>query len=64
VKSKVESLTMRVEDAAKLLGIGRSAAYNAARAGSLPGAFRVGGRILVSKAALERAIDNPERRHE
>lgn len=40
------------------LNIGRRQAYQLARAGRLPGAFRLGGRILVSRAALERFIDN------
>lgn len=55
--TQTEPLTMRVEDAARLLGISRGAAYAAARTGSLPGVLRVGGRILVSKSQLQRAID-------
>lgn len=48
--------TLTVEEAAKLLGIGRSLAYELARRGELPGALRLGGRIIVSRAALERFL--------
>jgi excisionase family DNA binding protein len=39
-------LTVSVEEAAKLLGIGRSAAYDAVRKGELP-TRRIGRRIVV-----------------
>jgi excisionase family DNA binding protein len=38
--------TITVEDAAQLLGIGRSAAYEAARRGDIP-TLRIGRRVLV-----------------
>ena len=44
--------TMKVEDAARFLGIGRQTAYQLAREGKLPGARRLGGRIIVSKKML------------
>jgi len=47
----VESLTLTVEDAAKLLGISRGSAYAAARRGELP-VLRVGRRLLVPRARL------------
>jgi DNA binding domain, excisionase family len=40
---------MTVEEAARLLGISRSLAYDLARRGELPGAFRFHKRVLVSK---------------
>lgn len=43
--------TLTVEEAAALLGIGRSAAYEAARRGQLP-TRRVGRRLLVPVPAL------------
>jgi excisionase family DNA binding protein len=43
--------TITVEEAAELLGIGRSAAYEAARSGDLP-VRRIGRRILVPVPAL------------
>ena len=50
-----EKLIYSVEEAAKLLGIGRSAAYEAARSGELP-VIRIGRRWLVSKQALDRML--------
>ncbi len=46
-----ESLTISVEDAAKLLGISRGLAYEAARRGELP-TIRLGRRLLVPRARL------------
>jgi excisionase family DNA binding protein len=51
-----ERATLTVPAAARLLGISRRTAYALAARGELPGAFRVGGRVLVSKAALERLL--------
>jgi excisionase family DNA binding protein len=48
-------LTYSVEEAAKLLGIGRNQAYEAARTGKLP-SIRIGKRILVPRAALDRLL--------
>lgn len=42
---------MTVEEAAKVLGIGRASAYAAAKAGDLP-CVKVGGRLLVPRARL------------
>ncbi|MEA2514137.1 MAG: Helix-turn-helix domain [Thermomicrobiales bacterium] len=47
--------TMSVEEAAAYLGIGRSAAYEACRVGTLP-VIRLGRRILVARAALDRIL--------
>ena len=45
--------TVTVREAAKLLGISRGTAYQLAKEGKLPGALRLGRRIVVSKKALE-----------
>jgi excisionase family DNA binding protein len=45
-----------VEEAARVLGIGRSAAYLAAQRGDLP-VIRIGRRYVVPRAALERMLD-------
>jgi excisionase family DNA binding protein len=50
-----ERLTHTVEEAAKLLGLGRNSAYALARSGELP-TIRLGKRLLVPKAALERLL--------
>lgn len=44
--------TYNVEEAAVLLGIGRTLAYDQARCGTLPGVRKMGGRYKVSKTAL------------
>lgn len=48
--------TYTVEEAAKLLGIGRCGAYEAARTGQMP-TIKIGKRILVPKAALDRMLN-------
>lgn len=48
-------LTVTVENAARMLGISRGAAYTHARDGSLP-TIRLGKRLLVPKAALEKLL--------
>ncbi len=52
-----ERQTMTVTEAAETLGISRANAYALAKRGELPGAIRLGGRVVVSKTALARAID-------
>ena len=47
-----KSVTVSVEEAARLCGVSRSYGYELARAGTLPGVFRVGRRFRVSKSTL------------
>ncbi len=56
VKSE-EPLTVDVPTAAQLLGISTSHAFALAAQGKLPGAIRLGGRIVVSKSVLERTVN-------
>ena len=51
-----EKLVLSIEEAAKLLGISRTLGYQAARTGELP-TIKIGGRILVSRKAIERMLD-------
>ena len=51
-----ESKTFTVEEAAKVLGIGRQKAYELAREGKLP-VLRLGKRILVPRIALDRMLE-------
>ena len=53
-----ERLTLSVEEAAHLLGIGRGLAYELARTGKIP-AVRLGRRLLVPRAQLEAMLRNP-----
>lgn len=46
---------LSVPEAGRILGIGRVAAYAAAQRGEIP-TIRIGGRILVPRARLERML--------
>jgi excisionase family DNA binding protein len=50
-----ERLVLTVEEAATLLGISRAFAYEAVNSGTIP-SIRIGRRILVPKAALNRLV--------
>lgn len=65
-ESKLERATYTVEEAAVVLGIGRSAAYLAAQSGELP-TVRIGRRVLVPKPALDQMLNGnfvPRELHE
>ena len=49
-----------VEEAGRVLGLGRAAAYEAARRGQIP-TLRIGKRVLVPIKALERLLENAGR---
>jgi len=51
-----QSLTLTIPEAARLLGISVSKAYEAARLGNLP-TLRVGTRVLVSRRRLQELVD-------
>ena len=51
----MECATFTVEEAAEVLGIGRNSAYEGVRTGEIP-SVRIGKRILVPRAALERRL--------
>ena len=48
--------TLTIEEAAKRLGISRNSAYTLAAKGQLPGAIRLGKRIVVSIYQFERFL--------
>jgi excisionase family DNA binding protein len=50
-----QPLTYTVEEAAKLLRIGRNQGYDAAKSGELP-TVKIGKRILVPRIALENLL--------
>ena len=52
-----ERKTLTVVEAANILGISRNTAYELARQGKLPGALRLGRRVLVSRRALEAFLE-------
>jgi excisionase family DNA binding protein len=53
---ETQALTIGIEEAARLLGIGRATAYEAARKGQIP-TIRIGRRLLVPRARLLRLLD-------
>lgn len=54
--SATEALTLTIPEAARLLGISLSKAYEAARLGQIP-TIRLGTRVLVSRRRLENMVD-------
>ena len=57
----MERLLLRMDEAAKVLGISRSKCYELAAAGLLPGVIRLGKSLRVSVRALEEWIKANER---
>jgi excisionase family DNA binding protein len=58
------ALTMSVDEAARLLGIGRGLAYEAVRNGEIP-SIRLGRRVLIPRARLLELLgaeQSPEKR--
>tara|TARA_B100000749_G_scaffold218903_1_gene173918 strand:- start:272 stop:469 length:198 start_codon:yes stop_codon:yes gene_type:complete len=53
----IDTLTITVEEAGKLLGIGRSSAYGAIGRGELP-SIKIGQRILMPRSAFFRKIED------
>ena len=51
-----DKLTFSVDETAKILGVGRNSAYEAIARGEIP-VVKVGKRLLVPKAALERLLN-------
>ena len=52
----VERRTISVEEAGRILGVSRGAAYAYAKDGSIP-TIRLGKRLLVPRAALEKMLN-------
>ena len=55
-----DRLVLTIEEARKLLGLGRSGTYEAARRGDIP-TLRIGSRILVPKVALLKLLEETSR---
>lgn len=53
-----DRLTLSVAEAGKLLGLSRSLMYEAIRTGQIP-SIRIGRRILIPIAPLERLLEEP-----
>ena len=55
-----DRLVLTIEEAGKLLGLGRSGTYEAAKRGDIP-ALKIGSRILVPKVALLKLLEETSR---
>ena len=55
MEAQLAPLTYKVEEAAQVLGIGRNQCYEALKRGDLP-SIRIGRRLLVPRAALDRLL--------
>jgi excisionase family DNA binding protein len=55
VNREIEEATYTIVETARILRIGRNEAYQAAHCGELP-VIRIGRRLLVPRAALERLV--------
>ena len=54
--------TYSVEEVARLAGVGRRSMYEAVARGSIPGTIRLGRRILLSRAAIDRWLNGADGR--
>lgn len=52
----VEKKVMTIIEAAKVLGISKGSAYEAARSGQIP-TIRIGRRLIVPRVAFERMLE-------
>ena len=55
-----DRLVLTMEEAGKLLGLGRSGTYEAAKRGDIP-TLKIGSRILVPKVALLKLLEETAR---
>lgn len=58
-----QSLTVTVPEAARIVGISTSKAYEAVRSGQIP-SIRIGVRIVISRARLEAFINGADDRQQ
>jgi len=54
-----KKLTLTIEEAANLLGIGRNLCYDRVKTGEIP-VIKIGRRLLVPRSALEKLLSNPK----
>lgn len=54
-----ERRTLTVEEAARILGVGRTAAYAAVRSGEIP-SIKLGRRVLIPRHALLALLGEPD----
>ena len=54
---KQDTLTLKVEEAAHILGISRNTCYSLISQGQIP-SLRLGKRLVIPKVAIERMLEN------
>ena len=54
-----DKLTLTVEEAARVLGIGRNLCYDRVKTGEIP-VIKIGRRLLVPRRALEKLLEEPK----
>ena len=54
-----DKLTLSIEEAAKVLGIGRNLCYDRVKTGEIP-VIKIGRRLLVPRKALEKLLEEPQ----
>ena len=54
-----DKLTLSIEEAAKVLGIGRNLCYERVKTGEIP-VIKIGRRLVVPKKALEKLLEEPQ----
>jgi len=59
ITNPIVPATFTLEETARLLGISHIHTANLARAGKLPGAFRLGTRWVVSRQVIDRLLADP-----
>ncbi len=59
MESEIERETLTVEEAGRILGIGRNKAYEAVQSGDIP-SLRFGKRIVVPRKAFDRLLGMSE----
>lgn len=60
LRKQLDQLTVTIDVAGKVLGLGRNSAYAAAQSGQIP-TLRIGRRILVPTAPLRRMLGLQEK---
>jgi excisionase family DNA binding protein len=63
-RSESSPLMLRVEEAARLCGLGRSKFLEMAYAGEVPGLTRFGRAVRVNRRMLEAWLDEPSQGHD
>jgi len=59
-KTPIRSATISIEEAGKILGVGRDASYRAVHNGEIP-AIKIGRRLRVPRVALQRLLETGDR---